>query len=54
MYSPVVEFSNFSVICQYTWARDLGLWRFDIMMAFLHADIKENVGTDTQHDKVWR
>jgi hypothetical protein len=29
-YSPVMEFSNFLIICQYARAKELGLWRFDI------------------------
>jgi hypothetical protein len=42
-YSPVMEFSNFLIICQYARAKNLSLWRFDISTAFLHAELKEDV-----------
>jgi hypothetical protein len=44
--SPVMEFSNFLIICQYARAKKLSLWRFDISTAFLHADLKEDVYMD--------
>jgi hypothetical protein len=42
-YSPVMEFSNFLIICQYARAMKLNMWRFDISTAFLHADLKEDM-----------
>jgi hypothetical protein len=59
-YSPVMEFSNFLIICQYARAKKLSLWRFDISTAFLHAELKEDVymepppGTGTSPNKVWK
>jgi hypothetical protein len=59
-YSPVMEFSNFIIICQYARAKKLSLWRFDISTAFLHAELKEDVymelppGTGTNSNEVWK
>jgi hypothetical protein len=59
-YSPVMEFSNFLIICQYARAKKLSLWRFDISKAFLHAELKEDVymepppGTGTNSNEVWK
>jgi hypothetical protein len=57
-YSPVMEFSNFLIICQYARAKKLSLWRFHTSTAFLHADLKEDVymepppGTGTNSNEV--
>jgi hypothetical protein len=59
-YSPVMEFSNVLVICQYARAKILSLWRFNISTAFLHADLKEDVymepppGAGNNPNEVWK
>jgi hypothetical protein len=59
-YSPVMEFSNFLIICQYARTKKLSLWRFVISTVFLHADLKDDMymepppGTGTNPNKVWK